>query len=178
MIKDKFNQKLKTRLRDMIDDTIEDGNERGVDLCLDKKGKLYVSNIVCTGIECEVTLTDPKKSCKEDMLVGNFHTHPYIPMYLEEFQEKFKRFPEDEELNDFAEQSVINVLKEKGIKDASVNTPSHIDLLSAIVEGCKHKGAGTVCTTSDVVPYETECWSPKVDLHKDIYNTDCKKAKR
>ncbi len=43
---------------------------------------------------------------------------------------------------------------------------------------CKYKGAGTVCTRSDVIPYNVECWFPKVDLSKDIYKRDCRKAKR
>ncbi len=78
-IKDKISRELIQKLKRVSDDTVADGNERGFELCEDKKGKIYPGDTICEGDECSVAMSSSGKSCGKNEPIGTFHTHAYMP---------------------------------------------------------------------------------------------------
>jgi len=70
----------------------------------------------------------------------------------------------------------IRTLHEKeGVKDITINSPTHDDLLHTLFSKCLNRSRGTLCTLSDIGDDKLECWTIK-DMHKDKMDIYCAKA--
>jgi len=69
-----FIWKKVCEMEDLIDQTAEDGYERGFSVCMDPATDEPYTTSPCKGGECSVTL--PRCPPKYMLEVGSFHTHP------------------------------------------------------------------------------------------------------
>lgn len=162
MIKDKITPQIKDKFRDAINLTIKTGKEHAFIICRDDKEDL-TPRAICEGSEC-VVLMEPPESCLPFRAQGNFHTHAdtAIARRVLDVEGRLPR----KILTDYVKQ----VADSEGI---DVTTPSHGDLINALINRCIRRTEGTVCVGSDAIPYRVDCYTANNKITKD----DCDSAK-
>lgn len=163
MIKDKITPEIKDKFREAINMTIETGKEHAFIMCRDDKEDLFPRSI-CEGRECAVFM-EPPESCLPFRAQGNFHTHADVAIARRVFKDVEGRLPR-KILTDYIKQ----VADSGGI---DVTTPSHGDLINALINKCIRRTEGTVCVGSDAVPDRVDCYTTNNKITKD----DCDSAK-
>lgn len=149
-IKDKITLELKYAMMDSIEKAEKSGNEHGFLMCADKDRKLYPSGVKCEGDSCSIYIHIHPEFCPKKKIQGFFHVHP----------DKLKE-----------EKRLGRKIKKGDIKDifkvdregnaVILQTPSHTDVLTALLEKCDKSTEGTVCITSDLEPDKVGCWTPR-----------------
>lgn len=150
MIKDKITPELKSRFKEEILKSREDGKERGFFLCSNKKlfaSKTYVGN------KCNVTLVRPKDACP-GKVQGDFHTHTTLNYTKEELKERGVPLPSDSKIIDTLEKDIK-------VKGWTSQTPSYKDLLYGLNMRFFRDSKGTTCVGADYDDTKVECWTPK-----------------
>lgn len=155
MIKDKITTDLKSRFKEEILNSRNDGIERAFFLCLNKK--LHASK-TCLGSRCNVTLNRPKDACP-GKVQGDFHTHPALNFIKETLKERNVKIPPDTKIID----TIIGDLKSKGF---TPQAPSHEDLLFGLNMQYFGDSNGTTCVGVDYDDTKVECWTPKHVPHE------------
>lgn len=175
MIKDKITPELKRRFQEETKKSGESRKERGLLLCLDKKGELYPSK-TCEGDECGVYLLPVirvEEGCPGE-IQGTFHTHPVKARLRDDAKEVLGYIPSDEIIRTV----IVNVIQEKekneGI-DVTLSMPSYTDILSALGAKCIGLTKGTTCIGTDIDEDKVECWTTK-DIPKDNKKEICNKV--
>jgi hypothetical protein len=152
MIKDKITPELKNAFIESIDKTKATHREHGFYMCLGKDGKLSPSKDRCEGTTHCIT-TEIKPDTCPGKIQGFFHAHPkrlQLEMML-------NRKLSDKELG-----FMVSITREGFAKKGfSVQSPSHTDVLNALIDKCEGLTEGTTCTTSDLEGDKIECWTPK-----------------
>ena len=162
MIKDKITPELKNRFLQEIQDTIRDGNEHGLLICSDEKGKLSTSNSL-KGEQHRIFLKSLKDQCKFK-IQGEFHTHPHATEAKIYIEEKFGRMVQLED----ARKIVLDIAKKKNV---SLTGPSYGDTLGTIMLRYGKDTLGTTCIGTDLEPDKVECWSTKNSVTEDDFDT-------
>ena len=159
-IKDKIAPELKLAMLESIKKTEKSGNEHGFFMCIDKNkqlkleklpdGKLSASKTKCEGDTCGILLDIFPELCPEKKIQGLFHVHP-------------QRLSTETRLGrKLTEKDIKNmVIVDKKGNIITLQTPSHQDILLALLTKCEKSTDGTVCTASDIDPDKVECWTPK-----------------
>lgn len=160
MIKDKITPEIKDKFRDAINLTIDTGREHAFIMCRDNKEDLFPRTI-CEGRECIVTLESPE-SCLPFRAQGNFHTHADTAVARRIFKDVEGRLPR-KIMTDYVKE----VADSEGV---DVTTPSHGDLINALINKCLRRTDGTVCVGSDAVPDRVDCYTANNKITKDDYN--------
>lgn len=163
MIKDKITPDIKDKFIEALKRTENTGKEHAFIICKDEKGNLHPREI-CEGEECNVKMESPK-ACFPHKMQGNFHTHPDITIARRKLKDKIGIIPKE-----LAISFVKEIAKSEGI---DVTTPSHGDLLNALVNKCLKRTEGTVCIGSEAIRDRVDCWTAKDSVTKD----DCERAK-
>lgn len=163
MIKDKITSEIKDKFREAINLTIKTGREHAFIMCRDDKEELFPRTI-CEGRECIVTM-EPPESCLPFRSQGNFHTHADTAVARRVFKDTERKLPM-EIMADY----VKNVAHHEGV---DVTTPSHGDLINALINKCLRRTEGTVCVGSDAVSDRADCYTANHKITKD----DCYRAK-
>lgn len=153
LLKDRMTPEIKEKMKHSIKLTIETGNEHSFFICKDEKENLSSTSItkgVPTKIEMGPAICPYKTQ-------GNFHTHPDVS--------NIRRFIfKDREISrEVAKEIAIRLAEKEGI---SITTPSHPDLLSALLNKCFRRTEGTVCVGSDADPNHVSCWTAKEESLK------------
>lgn len=177
MIKDKITPELKKRFLDDLRISKEVSKERGFVLCIDEKENLVPSQS-CEGGVCTISFGDPRKACPTGNVQGDFHTHPYLSESKKELTSKYgetRPIPSDEVIINHIKNNIRTLHEKEGIKDITINSPTHDDLLYTLLDKCLNRSRGTVCTLSDIGDDKLECWTIK-DMHKDKRDIYCAKA--
>jgi hypothetical protein len=151
-MKDKITQELKKSFLEAIKKTADTGKEHGFFICEDKEGKLYASNRKCEGSSCDIIAYPTAGECS-GKINGFFHAHPNISTI-----EKFYNI----KLSQDEIYELISISKELSKKEnISIQTPSHRDVLTSLLQKCQKETEGTVCTASDMEKDKIECWTPR-----------------
>jgi hypothetical protein len=164
MMKDKITPGLKSAMSESIKKTEESGSEQGFFMCADKDGKLSASTTKCEGNTCGIVVGIFKESCRDKKIQGFFHTHPQ------------RLFAEAQLGRKFTKEDIKN-LQITDIKGniMTLQTPSHTDVLEALIAKCEKYTEGTVCTAADLEPDKASCWTPKKGTANFV---TCRYAKR
>lgn len=157
MIKDKITSEIKNRFKEDIRKTIETGKEHGFFICKDEKGNLFHSDITCVGDECSIKLGDPIVSCPGKKIQGSFHTHALILIGKKEIIKMGYEILSDLEIKELMERGLAKYIDPKIY---SIESPSPIDLLRALLFKHLDITDGTVCTGIDFEG-NIECWTAK-----------------
>lgn len=158
MIKDKITPQIKDRFRDALKRTIEAGKEHSFNICKDRNGNLYPRDI-CVGEECGIQMESASK-CFPDRSQGNFHTHADMAVARRT-------------IGDMGSEFLTTLIKDAAdFEGVDVTTPSHGDLVNALINKCIKRTEGTVCVGSDSISDRVDCWTAKDNIHED----DCEKA--
>lgn len=164
MIKDKITPEIKNKFIEAVKRTEEIGIEHAFIMCKDEKGNLHPRDI-CSGERCTIKMESPAK-CFPHKAQGNFHTHADASTGRRIFKEKYGIILPKELVISFVKE----VAQSKGI---DVTTPSHEDLINALINKCIKRTEGTVCIGSDAVPDRVDCWTARNTITDD----DCWRAK-
>lgn len=163
MIKDKITPEIKDKFREAINLTIKTGREHAFIMCRDYKEDIF-SRPICEGRECIVTM-EPPESCLPFRAQGNFHTHADVAVARRVFKDIDERLPR-KIMTDYIEDVAYH-------ECVDITTPSHGDLINALINKCLRRTEGTVCVGSDAVPDRTDCYTVNNKITKD----DCYRAK-
>lgn len=160
MIKDKITSELKNRLKQEIDNTIEDGKEHGFLLCSGKKEKLSATRSVVG--DNNLFLKPLKDQC-DFKIQGDFHTHPHANYAKKFFDKQLRREIPIEDVKN----GLTDAAKKKNI---SLTEPSYGDILGTMVLNYKKEILGTTCVGTDIEPEKVECWSIKGNVKKEDFD--------
>jgi hypothetical protein len=162
MIKDKITPEIKDKFKKSIDLTIKTGKEHAFIICRNDKEEFFPRPI-CEGRECIVTM-EPPESCLPFRAQGNFHTHADVAIA--------RRLSKDK--GNFSRERLTDYVREVAyLESVDITTPSHGDLINALVNKCLRRTEGTVCVGSDAVSDRVDCYTTNNKITKD----DCHKAK-
>ena len=151
-MKDKITPGLKKSFLETIKKTIDTGKEHGFFICEDNEEKLYASNRKCEGSSCNIIANPTIGDCPWK-INGFFHAHPHITTLEKTYNIKFSQDELDE---------IISMSKELNKRESvDLQTPSHRDVLTSLLQKCLKKTEGTVCTASDMETDKIECWVPR-----------------
>lgn len=113
---------------------------------------MHASDRKCEGNSCGI-IAYPKTGDCPRKIKGFFHAHPHITTIEKMYNIKFSQDDMDE---------IIFMSKELNKrKNISLQTPSHRDVLTSLLQKCLKKTEGTVCTASDMETDKIECWIPR-----------------
>lgn len=171
MIKDKITPELKSKFQDAISKTKDNGEEHGFYICSDKKELSELSpSELRYGKDRRINLGNPVTACHGKKVQGNFHTHSYFTLFKQ--QSKFMK-PEmsDDDVKKFIKKKHGEHIKQTGVKEITLDSPSPKDLLTSILYSCIGKPEGIMCVGSDMGNNKVECWVPK-----EIKKTECDMA--
>lgn len=113
---------------------------------------MYASERRCEGSSCNI-IAEPITGECHIKVKGFFHVHPQIAEFEKMLRMKFTQADIDK---------IISFSKEFSKKeDISLQTPSHRDLLAALIQKCQGKTEGTTCIAADLEADKVECYSPK-----------------
>lgn len=168
MIKDKITPELESKFQDAINRTKNNGEEHGFYICEETK-KLSPSELIL-GKDRRINLGNPVTACHGKKVQGNFHTHSYFTLFKQ--QSRFmKPGMSDEDVKKFIKDKHGQHIKETGVREITLDSPSPKDLLTSILYDCIGKPEGIMCTGSDMGNNKVECWAPK-----EIQKTECDMA--
>ena len=152
MIKDKITPELKRSFSESIKKTTDTGKEHGFFICEDKDEKLHASERRCEGSLCNIIASPIIGECPVKVK-GFFHVHPQIAAMEIISGRKFTQADKDK---------IISYSKEfSKRKNIHLQTPSHRDVLTALLQKCQEKTEGVTCIAADMDTDKVECWIPK-----------------
>ena len=176
MIRDKITPELKEGFKSAVKKTIETGKEQGFYICKDKEGKLFADK-TCEGEKCDLMIGRPQEACQGEINQGDFHTHPYKSLTVQEKMFLIKKYGYEnfeKELENIITKEFKEMHVKEGLKNVSINTPSYIDALKTLGFKCDGLTQGTICIGTDIEKNKVECWSVK-ETDKDTLSKNCNK---
>jgi hypothetical protein len=151
MIRDKLTPQLRERFLEEIKKSEETGEERGFHLCIEKDGKLSSGNTF-TGDENSIRFHLPRLSCSGRKTQGDFHTHTF----LSDVRKKYNIT-----ISEVSDKRLKEIVMSSLRKGYNPTTPSHQDVLAALLDKCTKMTNGTTCIGSDLDMDKVECWTIK-----------------
>ena len=104
----------------------------------------------------------PQEACQGEINQGDFHTHPYKSLTVQEKMFLIKKYGHDrmeKELENIITKEFKEMHVKDGLKNVSINTPSYIDALKTLGFKCDGLTQGTICIGTDIEKNKVECWS-------------------
>ena len=159
-IEDKISPGLKSRFKEEILKSREDGKEHGFLLCSDKKEKLSATKSI---VGDDHLYLKPLKDQCDFKIRGDFHTHPHANGAKHFFEKQLgTKIPIED-----VRKGLIDAAK---MKNVSLTAPSYGDILGTMILNYNDEILGTTCIGTDIESDKIECWSTKEHIKKEDFD--------
>lgn len=144
-IRNKFSQNTINKIKQLVENTIETGEEHGILLC--SNHEITDSGFTCTGHEC----VDIQGVCSLPLhKQGYFHTHPKVKKIVDELKSS--------EIWELLKNEVDFYVKKSLKEDPSSFSAGD---LAVVLHSLYYKVDGTTCIVDDRLPDIMQCYTLK-----------------